>query len=283
MIIAILLILGLCFGSFINALVWRTAARDPEVVLPKPNAKLIKAKQGDMSMATGHSMCTRCYHRLAWYDLVPLLSWLSLKGKCRYCKQPIGRQYPAVELLTAVLFVISYLAWPYGFDASGLLRFGFWLTCLVGLVAMAVYDLRWYLLPNKFLYPLIGLGVLHALAQVIITGKLAIILSTFFSILVAGGIFWVIYQINDNWIGGGDIKLGVLIGLILMSPDLAFLMLFIASLIGCIVSIPVLMVKRKYSKTAQIPFGPFLIAGTLVCLLFGTAIIDWYTGLFLIS
>src|SRR5260221_566501 len=107
MTIVALILLGLTFGSFINALVWR---------LHKQNEDSAKEqKVPNLSIATGRSMCPNCYHELAAKDLIPVLSWLSLGGKCRYCRQPISWQYPLVELLTAGLFTVSYIYWPWAF------------------------------------------------------------------------------------------------------------------------------------------------------------------------
>src|SRR5882762_114793 len=108
MIIVVLAILGLCFGSFVNAAVWRIYAQ--EQVKSK---KLQVKKSTNLSIVNGRSVCPHCEHELAAKDLMPVFSWLSLGGKCRYCKKPISRQYPLVELLTAVLFVFSYLYWPF--------------------------------------------------------------------------------------------------------------------------------------------------------------------------
>src|SRR4051812_13278636 len=100
MIIAVLIVFGLCLGSFVNALVWRVHEQE---AAKKPNKKL--------SVLNGRSMCPHCEHELAAKDLIPVLSWLSLGGKCRYCHKPISKQYPLVELLTALLVVGSYIWW----------------------------------------------------------------------------------------------------------------------------------------------------------------------------
>ena len=134
MIIAILAVVGLILGSFVNALVWRM--------------------HEGLSVAHGRSMCPHCKHTLAARDLVPVFSWLMLRGKCRYCKKPISPQYPLVELATSGLFVASYIWWPSVFTGSQEAIFVLWLAILVGLVALAVYDIKWFLLPNKLIYPL---------------------------------------------------------------------------------------------------------------------------------
>src|SRR3954465_436221 len=104
MIIAVLVVLGLCLGSFVNALVWRLHEQE------EGGSKKAAAKK--LSIIKGRSMCPHCKHALKPIDLIPVISWLSLRGKCRYCSKPISIQYPIVELSTALLFVVSYIWWP---------------------------------------------------------------------------------------------------------------------------------------------------------------------------
>jgi prepilin signal peptidase PulO-like enzyme (type II secretory pathway) len=105
MIIAVLVVLGLCFGSFANALVWRVHEQAGQAAKKKPDKKYLK----QLSVAKGRSMCPNCKHELVAKDLIPVLSWLALGGKCRYCAKPISIQYPLVEVALASLFVVSYL------------------------------------------------------------------------------------------------------------------------------------------------------------------------------
>lgn len=270
MVVAVLILLGLCFGSFINALVWRLHQQSQ----PKETRK---AGKKDLSILKGRSMCVHCNHTLYLKDLVPVLSWLSSYGRCRYCRRRIHWQYPVLEITMPVLFVFSYYFWPEPFDASGVLGFGVWLAALVGLIALLVYDIRWMLLPNKIIGPL---AALVGLAVIIDAAFLArseeVFISALAGALVGGGIFYVLFQVSKGkWIGGGDVKLGFLLGLLVGSPVLALLVLFLASLIGTIVSVP-LMASKKIAPHARIPFGPFLIIAAVVVQLFGDRIIDWY-------
>ncbi len=276
MIIAILILLGLCFGSFVNALVWRLR----QFELPK---KKRAATDKELSIATGRSMCTHCKHTLAWYDLLPVVSWVSVGGKCRYCHKAIGRQYPVVEVATAVLFVTSYVFWPVGLTShASVVLFIIWLVSLVGLVALAVYDIRWMLLPNKIVFPLMVLAALGAVYAAFIGPEpVHSLLMTTAAVAIGGGIFYVLFQLSEGkWIGGGDVKLGFVIGLLLGTPSLAFLMLFVSSLLGLCWSIPA-MVSKHSRLSSKIPFGPFLIAGTIIVMLFGQPLIDWYMARFL--
>ncbi len=279
MIILFVAIVGLCLGSFINALAWRLSQQiDDEGEPMKLSAKNAK----ELSIAHGRSMCPHCKHTLAWYDLIPVLSWVSLGGKCRYCKASISVQYPAVELLTSVLFVISYVSWPYGLEELWMkIGLAWWLIALVGLVALALYDLKYMLLPDRILLPLIYAAGAVLLLQIFLGRPLATISNVVLSILIAAGIFWVLFQMSKGaWIGGGDVKLGILAGMLLARPALAFLYLFVASVLGLVVSVP-LMARKKISKETRVPFGPFLIASLIIVMLWGPSIVDWYTQSFL--
>jgi prepilin signal peptidase PulO-like enzyme (type II secretory pathway) len=272
MIIVILTLLGLSLGSFVNALVWRL---HEQAQSPRKRTASLK----ELSITKGRSMCPNCKHTLGVWDLLPIVSWLWLRGKCRYCHKPINWQYPLVELLTASLFVISFLFWPYEMDASGLLGFVLWLVALVIFMALIVYDLRWMLLPNRLVFPLTMLGAAGVIMQVILQSDLSIVVDAALSLAVAGGIFYVLFQVSDGkWIGGGDVKLGFAIGLLLARPDLSFLMLFVASFLGTLVAIPG-MLTGKLSRTSRLPFGPFLIIATILVQLFGLNLIEWYTNL----
>jgi prepilin signal peptidase PulO-like enzyme (type II secretory pathway) len=191
MIYALLVVFGLTFGSFVNALIWRlheqatrnvtalakkqspssshskgaskakvtdTNSRSVSSKLWSSAAIFRKAKDDPLSVVYGRSMCPHCKHQLAERDLVPLFSWLSLRGRC---------QYPVVELLTAILFVLSYVFWPSGFHGAGLFEFIEWLILIIGFMALAVYDLRWYLLPDKIVMPLLGVVIVGIMSQFI--------------------------------------------------------------------------------------------------------------------
>lgn len=225
-------------------------------------------------------MCPSCHHELAAKDLVPLFSWVWLRGKCRYCKAPISAQYPLVEAATAALFVFSYFYWPYQLSNGGLFRFVLWLIFLTGFMALVVYDLKWFLLPNRIVFPLAGLAAL----QVIIL-KLAFnyswsyVLGAAIGVAIISGLFYVLFQIsNGTWIGGGDVKLGLVLGLLVGGPTHALLVLFLSSLLGTLAALPMLVQGRANRKTA-LPFGPLLIGATMVTVLFGSSIISWYIHL----
>lgn len=292
MVIFILIVFGLIFGSFVEALVWRLHEQEELSAQGKGQRKINKqsnpqssaSSPNDLSILKGRSMCPSCGHRLAGKDLVPVLSWVELRGKCRYCRQPIGWQALVLELMTAGLFVALYYFWPVKITGLEVVNFIGWLVISVGLIAMFVYDARWLILPNRVIYPLLvlalGLGIFNTFQSV---ESLTYLRDLFSSVLIGGGLFYGLFAVSKGrWIGGGDVKLGLLIGLLIADPLQSFLVLFAASLLGTLVVLPGLVMK-KIQTTSHIPFGPFLIVGLLIVKLFGDSIIAWYKSQLLIG
>lgn len=271
MIIAILVVAGLCFGSFVNALVWRLHEQETGTGSKK-----------HLSITKGRSMCPHCRHELAPKDLVPILSWLFLRGKCRYCHKPISWQYPLVELAGAALYVASYIWWPQAFTPSQIALLVLWLAFLTLALALLVYDFRWFTLPDRIVVPLGGLAVAQTVIVVwTATHPLTALLNAILAVIVGGGLFYVLFQVSDGkWIGGGDVKLGTVLGLVAATPALSFLMIFLASLLGSLTSLP-LLASHRLKKGSMIPFGPFLIIGLVIVRLFGADIFDWYRQTFI--
>ncbi len=272
MIILGLVIIGLICGSFVNALVWR--------LYEQSKAKNRKTKK-EFSILSGRSMCPKCKHQLFWPDLIPVFSWLSLRGHCRYCQGSISWQYPIVELITALLFTFSYIFWPKPLHGIVIFQFIIWCLLLIGFVALAVYDLRWYLLPNRIVYPLFVLALLEILAPLATQASIiSITIAALVGLAIGGGLFYLLFVIsNGSWIGGGDVRLGGLLGLIVGGPFYAMLMLIIASGLGTFISIPLLL-TGKANRKSHIPFGPMLILGGIIAELFGGSIFHWSLGLF---
>lgn len=270
----VLVLLGLAWGSFVNAFVWRLHELETR-------NKLSKQQKRELSVLHGRSMCVHCHHQLAWYDLLPVVSWAALGGKCRYCHKPISWQYPLVELATAGLFVLSYISWPFGLNTfAGIASFFIWLIILVALVALIVYDLRWMLLPDRIVLPLIILAIVQVLLRAIISHDPAeVLIGALFGLLSIGGLFWLLFRISGGrWIGFGDVKLAFVIGPLVGSGRFALMVIFLASIIGTLVSLPSLA-KKSLNISSQIPFGPFLITATIIVYLYGEQIFDWYTRL----
>lgn len=278
--ILIVILLGIVCGSFVNALVWRLHQQLTDDGEPR---KLSAKKRQELSIIHGRSMCPHCKHRLAWRDLVPVLSWLQLRGRCRYCKAPISKQYPLVEVLVGLLFGLSYAFWPLDLTSWVYVQFATWLVALVALVALAIYDARWMILPDRLLLPVVGIVAGSTLLQFMLDRPIGDVVATVASIGICSGIFYLVYllgsALHKPLIGFGDVKLGVLLGLLIGTPLGGLLMLFVASLLGCLWSI-VIVVRSHLSRTQymglRVPFGPFLITATFLVVLWGGRAIDWY-------
>ncbi|MDQ3123608.1 MAG: prepilin peptidase [bacterium] len=285
MIILVIAALGLILGSFVNALVWRVYMQEKESSKAKKDAVLPPAD--DLSILKGRSMCPQCKHPLAAKDLIPVISWLILRGKCRYCHKPISRQYPLVELATAGLFILSALLWPRpdndAINYNFVINLVVWLSVMIpGFMALIVYDLRWMLLPNRIIYPMIVIASILASFNIISADNvISALINTGTAVAIAGGIFYLLFVVsNGRWIGGGDVKLGLLIGLLLAKPELAFLILLLASVLGTLFVVPGLLLKKVTTKS-RIPFGPFLIIAAIIVKLFGATMFKWYENFLL--
>jgi len=266
MIFVILGVLGLAFGSFVTALTWR----------------LHEGKD----FVAGRSECEHCGHVLSVFDLVPIISWLLLGGRCRYCHTKISWQNPVIEVTMTVLFVGSYIFWPSPlFSLEAWISFGLWLVYLILLVALVVYDLRWMLLPDKLVFVLIALGFVDVGLRLSVANNLTIISyvqQIILGALVFGGFYGFLYVISKGrWVGLGDVKLGLFIGTVLGWQQ-GFVALLLANIIGLVVVAPGLA-ARRLSMRSRIPFGPFLIAAFIITGLFGSSILSWYFSLILLQ
>lgn len=213
---------------------------------------------------------------------MPVFSWLSLGGKCRYCHAAIADN-PLVEITLPLLFVVSYFFWPDPLVGASLFAFCLWLIFLIGFLALAVYDLKWFLLPDVIVFPLIGLAVVQVLGTwIFFDGSWRAVVGSLLGAGVISGLFWVIFQLSKGkWIGFGDVKLGIVLGLLAGAALPALLVLFIASLLGVVLALP-LVIAGKADRKSHLPFGPLLIAGLLVVQLFGQTIIAWYARLLVV-
>lgn len=289
LIITGLILAGLIVGSFNGATVWRLRAR--QLKEDKKFGEKVDKKEYDQlknllgkSVSNDRSMCLHCHHKLEWYDLIPLFSWVQLRGKCRYCHKPIGYMEPLIELGTAGFFLLSYLFWitplETVFDWTNLVL---WLVVGCGLIILLAYDTRWFLLPNRVTYPLFILSGIVALLRIATSSDaVSSLIDVILAVSILSGFYYVLYVVSKRqWIGFGDIKLGLVLALMLGNWQLAFLTLFLANLIGSFIVLPGLLAK-KLERTSHIPFGPMLIVAYFISALFGEAIILWYFGIFAI-
>lgn len=252
---------GLIIGSFLNALIWRIRQKLP-----------IGGKE--------RSVCTDCKHQLAWYDLMPVISWLTLKAKCRYCHKPISAQYPIIEVLNAGIWLLSFIVLKPTSPLEYIMLI-VWLLASSCLLALAVYDAKWLELPDGLVLFFAVSTLAYISVKVISSGSFGIISSSLLGVLAIAGLFYGLYVFsNGAWIGGGDVKLAVGMG-ILLGIEAGLLAIFIAALAGSIFGIGGIAFFGK-KRSAQIPFGPFLIMATIVSFLFGGILIDWYMNLIIL-
>lgn len=282
-----LVLIGACMGSYAGALVWRLRAqqladdkKQGEKISEKEFKKLKKIS--NVKPLQDRSKCLSCDYDLKWYDMVPIISWIQLRGRCRKCHNPIGITEITLELLMALFFASSFMFWPVPLtDFISISQYIIWLMAGVGLAVLFVYDMRWYLLPNVVNFSVIALGTINSLLILISSSdKVTTLTEIVGSVAILAGIYWFVYEISKHeWIGFGDVKLGLGLGLMLADWKLAFLALFSANLVGCILVLPGL-VMGKLKRNTHIPFGPLLIVGFVIASLFGQYIInEWYLGL----
>jgi len=248
MIILFLTVLGVLFGSFLNAWIWRTRA--------------------GKSVLKGRSHCPKCNNALTWKENIPVFSYLWLRGRCLNCQKHISLQYPLVEL--AVGFLFGFSAWFH--DAQFLLVFRDAFT-LFFLTFVFVYDVTYQEIWDRMtIYP--ALVLLAATAffgwQ---TG-----MSLTVGIVVGSGFFFLQYLVSKGkWIGGGDIRLGMFMGVILGWP-LILVSLFFAYVGGTLFVLPFLVLKKK-KMASRVPFGAYLTLATAVTMFYGWDIVHWYVAL----
>ncbi|PIR97620.1 MAG: prepilin peptidase [Candidatus Doudnabacteria bacterium CG10_big_fil_rev_8_21_14_0_10_41_10] len=254
----LIFIFGLIVGSFLNAVIYR----------------LYKNKT-----LMGFSACPRCSHRLFPKDLLPLFSFLWLGGRCRYCKKKISWQYPLVELGTATIFTILarqilFLGGSLDLSASNLLGLGFGLIFVSVLIIIFVFDFRYYLIPDIAII----LGTILAMVYRLTIPEISL-KSGLYGMLVLVGFFGILFLVSQGrWIGFGDVKLGVFLGLML-GFSLSVLMLGMAYVGGAVVAVVLVLFKKKTMK-GVLPFGTFLTASTVAVFLWGEQILNWYLAYF---
>lgn len=245
-VVAAAVLIGLCVGSFLNVCILR---------LPH-----------DQSLLRPPSTCPRCHQRIAWRDNIPVLSWLWLRGKCRWCHQPISAQYPLLEALVGLLWGAAALGYGPGLDGLAAAVFG---TLLLGI---AITDARHYLIPDEYTLGGLALGLLLALRGGV-DGFLAAVIGA-----AAGfALLWIVAQLGawvfkEEAMGGGDIKMMAMVGSFVEWRGV-LLTVFAGALLGTLIFVPFSLGKKR----KLVPFGVFLAVGAAVTFVFGDAIIAWYS------
>jgi leader peptidase (prepilin peptidase) / N-methyltransferase len=249
-VIGAFLIAGLLIGSFLNVVI----ARVPE----------------GRGLWRPGSACPGCGAAIAWHDNIPILSFLALRGRCRACSVPIPWRYPIVEALTAALFAAA--AWRFGPTLDAVTA----AALLAGLVAITVIDLERQIIPDVISLPGILAGILANLA----TGRLPW-LESIMGVLVGGGVFLAIILVSGGGMGGGDMKLGAMLGAFL-GWKVVLLSMLVAVVAGGALAVALIATGVRGRKD-PIPFGPFLALGGAVGLFWGERVLQWYLSGFVAS
>ena len=268
-------IIGLVFGSFLNVVVYRLKSGEP--------------------IGLSCSFCPYCKTTLKWYDLVPLLSFICLCGRCRYCHKKISWQYPIVEILSGLIWVI--VAYKSNFQFSifnfqsisnfQFLNFIYYIFILSALLVIAVYDFKWRIIPDKIVYPAIAAALIFNLFEISKYQNLEILkylnIEIFIWPLLVAIVaflffFLIFYFSNGKAMGLGDAKLAFLIGLFLGHPlaVAAFMLAFVIGAASGIILIGLGKIFSHYKKwgmKSQIAFGPFLVLGAFLAFFFSDFII----------
>jgi leader peptidase (prepilin peptidase)/N-methyltransferase len=248
---SLVVLLGACVGSFLNVCIYRLPRRE--------------------SLLWPGSRCTTCERSLSWYENVPIVSWVVLRGRCRTCRASVSWMYPAVEMVTALTFLSGYLL--YGLTMIAVVRVLF--AC--ALIVLFVTDLQHKILPNIITVPGIVVGFVCSLF--LPPGWL----DSLIGIVVGGGSLFAIaetyYRVRgQEGLGMGDVKLLGMIGAFL-GWKLVLLTLVFASVAGSLAG-GILIVSGRGNMKYALPFGTFLAIGALVAAIWGTPIVDWYLGFY---
>lgn len=251
-------VFGVCIGSFLNVLMWR---------LPREEK------------ITGWSHCPNCNHRLEWWNLVPLFSYLAQGRKCQYCKQGISSRYFLIELVTGLLFALAiwhlapldWFAWIMAIKVAVVIA-----IC----ITVFVIDLEHYLILNKVVYPAIVLMLILNFVLSIMSGHPEIFVTGLSAAVLAALPFWVLWKISDGkWMGDGDIRFVAFMGLALGFPTV-LVALFLSFTVGAVVGVALIYLGTKH-MSSKLPFGTFLSVATIAAILCGPKLWDLYWGLFL--
>lgn len=232
---------GIVIGSFLNVVIYRVPKGENIVVV--------------------NSHCMNCGYRLNWYDMVPIFSWLALRGKCRVCREKISVQYPLIEALNGVLYLVVFHR--FGISIESLLY------CLLfsALLALSVIDFRTFEIPVGFNYFILALGLIRVATDwrnwaTYVIGFLAVSTCLYLLYIVSGG----------RAIGGGDVKLMATCGLLI-----GWKLIILAFLLGCILGSVIHIIRMRVTNEDHVlAMGPYLSMGVALAILYGEAFLQWY-------
>lgn len=242
---ALAFVFGLIIGSFVNVLIYRLPAHE--------------------NITTEHSHCMACNHKLKWYDLFPLFSWLFLGGKCRYCKAKISVQYPLVELINGIGYALIFI-----FNGINVTSVCYALSFSM-LVALSVIDWRTYEIPFGLNVTILVMGAIN------LAFNYQDFLYYIIGMVSVSGFLFILYLVTGGrGIGGGDIKLMFAAGLLL-----GWKHIILALILGCIIgSVVHIILMKVCDKGRMLAFGPYLSVGITISMLCGNQLLNWYLGIF---
>lgn len=257
-------VLGAMLGSFLNVCVYRLP-RNESVVRPR-------------------SKCPKCGNAIAWYDNVPVVSWLVLGAKCRQCSEPISWQYPLVEALTGSLFLAVF--WKFGFSIASPV----YMALAAGLVLITFVDLTDWTIPDEVTIPGMPIGIVCALAAMAVPNTRLLLDNVYLSLaglVLGGGILYLLDKISllllkKRGMGFGDVKLMAMLGAF-FGPLGVFLIIMMASLLGSVVGISMILMQRNRPDDTgghYLPFGPYIALGGVLYLFIGPEIVQAYLAQF---
>ena len=279
-------ILGLCVGSFLNVVIhrmplmmmssWRQECSQfmsLQVDLPIEHTTPlmdIVAHDIPITLSSPSSRCPHCAHKIKWYENIPLVSWLALRGRCSSCKAAIGVRYPIVEVATALLSIL--VIYHFGVTALGLSA----LVLVWTLIALTGIDFDTQLLPDRLTFPLAGLGLAVNSQSWFVSPTESIwgLLIGFLSLWIVVKVFYLLTK--KHGMGQGDFKLLAVLGAWL-GPMMLPLIILLSSLLGSIVGI--ILMKRQ-GESRPFAFGPYIAIAGIVALLYGVDIVSWYLNMY---
>lgn len=264
------LVVGCMFGSFLNVCIYRLP-RNESIVRPR-------------------SRCPKCGNSIAWYDNIPIVSWLALGAKCRYCGETISWQYPLVEAITGVLFVCVY--WRFGMLAATPV----YMALVASLVLVTFVDLTDWTIPNEVTLPGIPIGIVCALMGMFFPAAGFLVRDVFdalIGVVLGGGILYALDKLTlvlakKRGMGFGDVKLLAMLGAFLGWKSV-FIIIMIGSFIGSVIGVTLLVIHKRMGPQTEgapqgghyLPFGPYLALAGLLYLFFGEWMIGAYTSFLL--
>lgn len=253
-------IFGTVIGSFLNVCIFRIPL--------------------EQSIAFPPSHCMSCGEKLKWYDMFPIISWIVLKGKCRYCKSKISYRYPLVECMTGIIFLAIYLKYGFTFNTIKFCIFAS-IIIVIGLIDLDTTDVYTLTIITGIISFIILSTLNFALFKAHFTNQFSI-LDYILGGIIGGGFILIVIIVTNmiikaNGMGTGDAEICLVCGLFLGVKNIVF-MLFLSVVIGSIIGVMLILLKKKKRKD-YIPFGPFIAISSIIAVLFGEGIVNWYLGM----